>query len=340
MDVLLPVSPVRRTLARPDTLTDRFGRGHTTLRVSVTDRCNLRCVYCRPAADEPYGAPSELLSFDEIAVLVGELAARGTRSVRLTGGEPLVRRGLPALVRLLVRIPGIEFVGITSNGVLLEPALDAFVDAGLHGVNLSLDTFDRERFRSLCGLDAHDAVLRALDALLARPALVRKVNVVVQRGVNDDELARFAGLARDHAIDVRFLEYLPFAGNGWRPDRWIAASEMIARLGVDLHALPPDGGVARLYTARGLRGRIGFVSGISHKFCESCSRLRLSAQGELRSCLYGDRGVDLRTPLRSGGFETALDALLGAALDAKPRENRLRPDVAPANAPVMTRVGG
>ncbi len=331
------------TPVRPELLQDRYGRRHTTLRVSVTDRCNLKCTYCRPA-ELSYGASATLLSDDEIVALVASLAERGIRKVRLTGGEPLLRPGLPGLAKRIAALPGIEFVGITSNGLLLDRRLDALVDAGVAGVNLSLDTFERDRFARLCGVDALEDVLRGLDGLLARPFTARKVNAVIQRGVNDDELPRFADLARDHAVDVRLLEFLPFQGNGWSPARWIPAHEMIARIadarGVRLVPLPGDGGVARMYAGEGFRGRIGFITGISHKFCDACTRLRLTAQGEMRPCLYLDAGVDLRTPLREGAPAAEMDGRIAAALEAKPFENELNPHHAPHGIPVMTTLGG
>jgi cyclic pyranopterin phosphate synthase len=337
----LPI-PVAREV-RPDQLTDRYGRRHTSLRVSVTDRCNLKCSYCRPAA-LAYGENAGVLRDDEIVALVRAFAERGVGKLRLTGGEPLLRPGLPALARRLRELPGIEFVGITSNGVLLDRYLDELLDAGVAGVNLSLDTFERERFTAMCGVDAVDDVLRSLDGVLARPFAARKLNAVIQRGVNDDEVVRFASLAREHALDVRLLEFLPFAGNGWTPERWIPAPEMIERiqnaLDVALVELPADGGVARMYRVDGFRGRIGFITGISHKFCDSCTRLRLTARGELRPCLYLDRGVDLREPLRAGHLAGELESRIAAALSMKPFENALNPHHAPIGVPVMTTLGG
>lgn len=333
-----PVQPVR-----PESLTDAFGRRHASLRVSVTDRCNLKCTYCRPAALQ-YGAAGSGLSDDELVALIGALAERGATKIRLTGGEPLLRPGLAHLAGRVRALPQVEFVGITSNGVVLEKHLDELLDAGVDGINLSLDTFDRERFRQFCGVDAAPAVLRALDGLLARPFTHRKINAVIQRGVNDDEILQFAALARDHALDVRLLEFLPFAGNGWTPERWLPATEMIARIeeafGVALRALPYDDGVARMYEVDGFRGRLGFITGISHKFCDSCTRLRLTARGELRPCLYLDRGIDLRPSVNGHVDAASLDARIGAALEMKPFENGLNPHHAPAGVPVMTTIGG
>ena len=339
----LPMTPPPVQEVRPEVLTDAFGRRHTSLRVSVTDRCNLKCTYCRPA-DLQYSERASGLSDDELVNMIAVLAARGVRKIRLTGGEPLLRPGLAALAGRLRALPGVEFVGITSNGVVLEQHLDALLAAGVNGINLSLDTFDRERFTRLCGVDAAPAVLRALDGVLARPFTHRKLNAVIQRGVNEDEIPQFAALARDHDLDVRFLEFLPFSGNGWTPERWLPAPAMIASieatLGVTLRALPYGDGVARMYEVDGFRGRLGFITGISHKFCDSCTRLRLTARGELRPCLYLDRGVDLRPALRDGADASALDTRIAAALEMKPFENGLNPHHAPVGAPVMTTIGG
>ncbi len=333
-----PVQPVR-----PDALTDAFGRRHTSVRVSVTDRCNLKCTYCRPAALQ-YGAAARGMTDDHLVATIGALAERGASKIRLTGGEPLLRPGLTQLAARVRALPGVEFVGITSNGVVLEKHLDALVDAGVAGINLSLDTFDRERFHRFCGVDAVDAVRGALDGMLARPFTHRKLNAVIQRGVNDDELLQFAGLAREHALDVRLLEFLPFAGNGWTPERWLPAPEMIARiedgLGVVLRGLPYDEGVARMYEVDGFRGRLGFITGISHKFCDSCTRLRLTARGELRPCLYLDRGIDLSPAVNGHVDAAALDSRIAEALAMKPFENGLNPHHPPAGVPVMTTIGG
>lgn len=338
-----PIPPPPAQAVRPESLTDAFGRRHTSLRVSVTDRCNLKCTYCRPA-DLQYANRASGLSDDALVDMIAALAARGASKIRLTGGEPLLRPGLATLAGRVRALPGVEFVGITSNGVVLEQHLDALVAAGVEGINLSLDTFDRARFAQLCGVDAAPAVLRALDGVLARPFAKRKVNAVIQRGINDDEIPRFAALARDHALDVRLLEFLPFAGNGWAPARWMPAAEMIATieesLGVTLRPLPYDEGVARMYAIDGFRGRLGFITGISHKFCDSCTRLRLTARGELRPCLYLDRGIDLGPALRAGADPAALDTRIAAALEMKPFENGLNPHHAPAGVPVMTTIGG
>lgn len=308
--------------SHPEQLKDSFSRPINYLRVSLTDRCNLRCIYCMPAegiALEPRG---EILSFEEILRLAALGAARGVRKIRLTGGEPLVRRGVAGLIRSLKAVDGIEEVVLTTNGLLLEKEAPALAEAGLDRVNVSLDSLRRERFARMARFDGLDKVLgglRAVEATAMRPI---KVNVVLVRGFNDDEILELAELARSHPYEVRFIEQMPFAigEEEWRP---VPSEEVLEtiRERYELVPAPPRGptsGPAKVFRFADGEGAIGVISPMScSEFCQSCSRLRLKADGQLRTCLLTDSETDLRALLRGGAGDGELVAAMEAAVAAK-----------------------
>lgn len=336
-------------------LVDSHGRAHTYLRVSLTERCNLRCTYCMPAGGAPLSPPAELLTPDETVALVGVFAALGVSKVRLTGGEPTLRPDLPELVRR-VRAAGVATVAVTTNGVLLERQLPALVAAGLTHVNVSCDTLRPERFAAIARRppEAWHRVRAAVAAALGAglPGRV-KLNVVLERGVNDDEVAHFAALTLGAPLHVRFIELMPFAGNDWRPEAVVPtrdAVEAIRRVypgfapSNDADNLAEGGGggssggggapaapstsavgvkdTARLWRVPGAVGRVGFITTMTSAFCSTCSRLRLTADGALRTCLHGAEEVSLRDVLRGAGGDAgaaraALEAAIAAALAGK-----------------------
>jgi GTP 3',8-cyclase len=292
-------------------LRDRLGRPLETLRVSITDRCNFRCVYCMPkevfGRDYPFLARDQLLTFEEIARVVSIFGSLGVRTVRLTGGEPLVRRDVERLVALLGAIPEIE-LALTTNGALLPKKAAALVEAGLDRVTVSLDSVDDATFRALNDVDFPvDAVLAGIDAAAAAGLRV-KVNAVVKRGANDDGIVPLAEYFRGSAHVLRFIEYMDVGHtNGWRLDDVVPAEEIVRRIDAVWPLEPIDPArpdeTARRFRYRDGAGEIGVIASVTQPFCGGCSRARLSAEGSLYTCLFAVRGHDLREPLRAGASD-------------------------------------
>jgi cyclic pyranopterin phosphate synthase len=303
-------------------LVDRFGRRHTYLRVSVTDRCNLRCGYCMPAEGIAVRPRKEILDFEEIARVVGLLARMGVNKVRLTGGEPTVRRGLEKLIAMLAAVPGIETVAMTTNGLTLAREADALRRTGLDALNVSLDTLRPDRFERIARRPGLEDVLRGIDAALAAGFAPLKVNMVVMGGVNDDELCDFVELARDRPIEVRFIEYMPFAGNEWEAARLVSYREMIARVRERHELIPATGpgdpnAVARDWRVPGFAGGVGFITSMTDDFCAGCNRLRLLADGSLKSCLFYPPEDNLRGAMRRGAGDGELEAIVRGVIGRK-----------------------
>ena len=303
-------------------LTDRFGRRHTKLRVSVTDRCNLRCQYCMPAEGVPLAPKDELLTFAEIERAVRAAARLGVRQVRLTGGEPLVRRELPKLVAALAAVPGVEDLALTTNGVLLAEHAAALRDAGLGRINVSLDALDPEVFQRLTRRDDYDRVVAGIDAARRVGFDPIKINVVALRGVTDSEVVPFGSFTRDTGLEVRFIEYMPLdASRAWERDKVLLADEVRRTLEAEFGPLvpldEPTGSPATEFRFADGRGRIGFIPTVSQPFCKSCDRFRLTADGKLRSCLFSLDEVDLHGPLRAGADDAEIANVLHVAVAAK-----------------------
>jgi cyclic pyranopterin phosphate synthase len=309
-------------------LADQFNRPITYLRISVTDRCNLRCVYCMPEAGLPWVAKAEILTFEEIAAIVGAAASIGVRSIRLTGGEPLVRRDLARLVARIASIPGIDDIALSTNGLLLAEQVDTLRSAGLRRVNVSLDTLRPERFFAIARRPGLDRVLAGIDAACAAGLAPVKLNCVVMRGQNDDEVVAFAELTRKRRVHVRFIEMMPVLDNAaLQRDAYVSAAEILDRIREHDALAPvagPDGnGPARYFAFPGAAGTVGVISPLSHDYCETCNRVRLSADGRLRLCLFGDNELDLRTPLRSGASLDDLAGIFRGAMYVKPERHHL-----------------
>jgi GTP 3',8-cyclase len=300
-------------------LRDGHGRRIGDVRVSVTDRCNFRCQYCMPAEGLPWLARAEILRFEEIARVVRLLARMGVSDVRLTGGEPLVRRELPALVAMLAAIDGVEDLSLTTNGYLLERDADALVTAGIRRVNVSIDSLQRDRFFALTRRDALPRVLRGLDILARHPDVHPiKINAVALRGFTEQEALPFARFARSTAFQVRFIEFMPLdADRAWSRDAVLTGDELRAIIHAvhPLEELPREpSSTARVFRFRDGRGEIGFVSPVSEPFCADCNRIRLTAEGKLRTCLFSLHETDLRGPLRDGADDDELEAIIRAAV--------------------------
>ncbi len=300
-------------------LLDGHGRLIGDLRVSVTDRCNFRCQYCMPAEGLPWIERSGILTFEEIARLVTLLAAMGVHDVRLTGGEPLVRRNFPALARMLSDIDDVEDLSVTTNGFLLERDAQALVEAGINRFNVSVDSLQRDRFYELTRRDALPQVLRGLEILAGFPeAHPIKINAVAIRGFTETEVLPFAEFARRTPYEMRFIEYMPLdADHAWTPEQVLGGAE-IRELISAVYPLEPEPrephATARVYRFADGRGRIGFINPVSEPFCGDCNRIRLTADGRLRTCLFSLNETDLREPLRLGASDADLEEIIRGAV--------------------------
>lgn len=326
-------------------LIDGFRRPITYLRISVTDKCNLRCIYCMPEEGLEWLRREEILSYEEIASIVRAAASVGVRSIRLTGGEPLVRRDLSRLVAAIATVPGIDDVALSTNGLLLEAQLPELVAAGLTRVNLSLDTLRADRFEAIARRPGLEAVLRGIEAVVRAGLSPVKLNCVVMRGKNDDELPDFAELTRRLPIFVRFIEVMPVHENlELQRDTYVSSEEILRRIAAmgELRAVagPGGNGPARYFALPGAAGAIGVISPLSHDYCERCNRVRLTADGRLRLCLFGDHAVDLRTPLRAGATTDRLAGMLRSAMLIKPERHHLRLGESSSRMRAFSEIGG
>ena len=298
---------------------DGHGRRIEDLRVSVTDRCNFRCQYCMPAEGLPWLERSEILSFEEIERLVRLFVSMGVEDVRLTGGEPLVRRDFPQLVAMLARVEGLKDLSLTTNGYLLERDAGALVEAGIDRVNVSIDSLQRDRFFEITRRDSLPQVLRGLEALARHPEVHPiKVNAVAIRGFTEREAIPFAKFARSTAFQVRFIEFMPLdADHAWSADAVLTGEEL--RKIIDsvhpLEELPREpSATARVFRFKDGPGEIGFINPVSEPFCADCNRIRLTAEGKLRTCLFSLHETDLRGPLRGGASDSELERLVRDAV--------------------------
>lgn len=300
---------------------DRKNRDIDYIRISITDRCNLRCIYCMPEAGVPSIPHKEILSFEEIERLCRCFVKLGIHKVKLTGGEPLVRKGCDMLADMLHRIDGISSITITTNGVLLKEHIQGLVNAGVTGVNISLDALNPDRYENITRRSLWSETLAGIDAALKYPSLKLKINCVPIAGVNEQELVKIAELARDHEIHVRFIEMMPI-GLG-KDYSYMKEDAVIGLLEKSLGKLSPckeslGNGPARYYSVPGFCGKIGFISARTHKFCDSCNRVRLTSDGFLKTCLQYNAGCDLKSLLRSGSSDDELERAIVEALYEKP----------------------
>jgi len=308
------------------TLRDSFGRRIDYLRISVTDRCNFRCLYCMPAAGLEWLPKSHILSYEEIAQVVSELAPLGLRRLRITGGEPTLRPQLELLVGMLRSIPGIEDISLSTNGVRLPELAGSFRQAGLDRVNMSADSLRPDRIRAISRRNINFDPIAAATAAEQAGLSPIKINVVVMRGINDDELCDFARLTVEHEWHVRFIELMPVGEMRELTWHHIVPSEEVLRQLEEIAPLEPaagpsrGNGPARYFRFDGARGTVGVITPMSHTYCGSCNRVRLTADGRLRTCLFGDDEVDLRSPLREG---LPLEPFFRSALSSKPKEHHL-----------------
>jgi len=334
-------------------LTDGNGRPIRYLRVSVTDRCNLRCRYCKPSDEFESLSHNQIISYEEIERLAGILVPRGVSSIRITGGEPLVRKHLDRLVHSLSHTKGITDISLTTNGYLLKELAGPLREAGLSRANISLDTLNEDRFTWITGPNGEGGsggLNRVLDGIVeaGRVGLSPvKINAVLMRGFNDDELEEFAALTKDRDFEVRFIEFMPMSPEGfWGPEKVVPAAEAIGRLETVHGSLVPLGrgkgsGPAVRYQVPGYKGTIGFITPVSQHFCIDCNRIRITADGKIRTCLFSDNETDLLTPLRSGVSDEEILTLIEGALREKPEGHGIgRGEGVKGCARTMSHIGG
>jgi cyclic pyranopterin phosphate synthase len=303
-------------------LIDNYGRIAKKLRVSVTDRCNMRCGYCMPKNNTKWFDDSEVLTFDEIIRLSSILASLGVEKIRLTGGEPLVRPSIENLTKSIRKIRHIKSVGLTTNGLLLSDKIDALKSSGLDSVNISLDSFKEDRFRMMTGINGLNKVISSIQK--ARDAGFNvKINTVVVRGWNDDEVVEFANFARRTGITVRFIEFMPLDGTGiWRNDLVFSKNEMVEKLESNIGKMFPMleqeiSAPAKLYSFSDGEGTIGFIPSVTEPFCNQCDRIRLTSDGRFLTCLFENPGYDIKRDLREGASDQELGQCLVHSMTMK-----------------------
>ena len=327
-------------------LKDRLGRKIDNLRVSVTDRCNFRCTYCMPEEGLEWLPKDEILTFEEIHRFVRIATGLGVRKVRLTGGEPLLRKRLDELVRMLVELPGVQDISLTTNGMLLAKHAEKLAAAGLRRVNVSLDSLDEQTFLRLARRGTLGAVLEGLDAARKHFEGPIKVNAVVLRGVNDHELLRFAEFARSRACEMRFIEFMPLdAENRWTRSTMISGEEIRKTINGTYPLKPdpecrPQSPSNDYVFADGVGGKIGFISSVTEPFCDSCNRIRITADGNLRTCLFSVRETNVKALLRGNASDDEIGAVIRKAVwDKEPGHKIDTPGFVPASRS-MSQIGG
>lgn len=325
-------------------LVDTSNRLLNYLRVSVTDRCNLRCLYCVPNDRIPKLNHDDILSYEEILRVVRIGVALGINKVRVTGGEPLVRKGIYDFLTSLGQIKGIDDISLTTNGILLGRNIDRIVATGVKRLNISLDSLIPEKYATLTGMDAFHRVWKAIEAARDKGIHPIKINVVALKGYNDDELVDFARLTLDEPYHVRYIEYMPIGTSNVNTEQHLLTPEIkagIETLGPLMPVDPgPNDGPAKRYRFQSAKGEIGFISAMSHHFCGSCNRLRLTAAGNLRSCLLSGNQVDVKTPLRTGCTDHDLAARFMESVRQKPSHHKLSPEQRCAADGQMSSIGG
>ncbi|KAG4079774.1 hypothetical protein HA402_014905 [Bradysia odoriphaga] len=315
-----------RTKQHTSPLTDTFGRYHTYLRISLTERCNLRCNYCMPSEGVPLTEKPKLLANDEIYHLAKIFVQQGVKKIRLTGGEPTVRKDIVDIIANLKKLSdqGLEQIGITTNGIMLTRLLVPMHRAGLDAINISLDTLSASKYEKITRRKGMERAIAGID-LAVQLGYKPKVNCVVMKGFNDNEICDFVEMTRDKPIDIRFIEYMPFSGNKWETDKMVSYRDMLSIIKgkfdnfVDLPNGPND--TSKAWHVPGYAGQIGFITSMTEHFCGSCNRLRITADGNLKVCLFGNTEVSLRDALRSNCSEDDLTALISAAVKRKKKQH-------------------
>ena len=321
---------------------DSFGRSIDYMRVSITDRCNLRCVYCVPG-EFAFTPHADILRYEELLRVCKIAAKNGIRTIKVTGGEPLVRKGCLKFIKELKAIPGIQHVTLTTNGVLLEPYVDALAELRLDGLNISLDTLEPDTYMRMTGLDTFKPVWRSLARALDAGLRV-KINCVPILGLNEKDIIPISRLAESFPVDVRFIELMPVGKGGSL--RGIPSVTVMEALSGEYSDLSPDPsqhgfGPARYFRSGRLKGSVGFIDAISNHFCSCCNRLRLTSEGFLKLCLYHGCGLDLRRMLRNGASDSNIDEAMARAVNLKPERHSFGDQASPEEGiKVMSQIGG
>jgi GTP 3',8-cyclase len=326
-----------------NTLEDSFNRKHSYLRISVTDRCNLRCVYCMPHDGIEWKRNEDLLTFEEIVRVARLLVSMGVNKIRITGGEPLIRPNLLSLMSDLSKLDGLTNLAITTNGTLLEDKLVDLKAIGLHSLNISLDSLKRERFLQVTRRDDFGIVYGALQAALKFDFPALKLNVVVMGGFNDDEILDFVDLAYRNRINVRFIEFMPFRDNSWKAQDVVSYAEMRSRIEKKYELIPIEtepSSVGKDFAIAGGIGRVSFVTSMTESFCSSCNRIRLTADGFFKPCLFFPAEMSLRDSMRAGASDDDLSKIILAALASKPEAHPPAEEIAKEENRAMIEIGG
>ena len=308
---------------------DLYHRQINYIRVSITDKCNLRCIYCKPSQDFHQIERTQILSYEEILRLIQVAVRCGISKIRLTGGEPLVRRDVVNLVRSISQVDGVKDISLTTNGVLLDQMAQGLHDAGLRRINVSLDSLNREKYQNITCRDRLPLVLQGIEKAQKIGFFPIKINVVVIRGVNDDEVLDLAKLSINNPFHIRFIEFMPIGNNKlWQDRHYVSCTEMkeiitayqplIPSASPGPHHSPAENGPARMFEFKGAPGKIGFISPMSNHFCSTCNRIRLTADGKLRSCLFSNQEIDIKDAIRSGGSDDDLKRIFIKSIENKP----------------------
>ncbi len=309
-------------------LKDAFHRTIDYIRISVTDRCNLRCVYCMPSGGIKFLDHSDILQYEEIVRVLRGAVQTGLRKVRITGGEPLVRKNITNLIRMIKSIDGIHQLSLTTNGVLLERCAEELADAGLNRVNVSLDSLKPERYTEITRGGDLEAVIRGIEAAERAGLTPIKINMVPIRGMNGDEIGEFAKMTMNAPYQVRFIEFMPFVTEDmWNRDKFVSMEEIqtsVEKIGSLVPVEMKRSGPARYFRFEGAVGVVGFISPISNHFCSECNRLRLTADGKLRPCLFSETEIDLKPTLRSDGSDEEIRRLIELSITIKPKGHSMR----------------
>ena len=326
-------------------LIDPFNRHINYLRISVTDRCNLRCIYCMPREGISPIGHDEILRYEEILRVARCAAEKGVTKIRITGGEPLVRRGIIDCIADLGRIPGIADLSITTNGVLLEACAQALYRSGIRRINISLDTLHPEKYKTITRGGDINAVLAGISKAREAGFAPIKINVVAMRNVNDDEAVEFARLTMDRPVHIRFIEFMPVAGQTtWEEAQFISSEELQSRISALGPLIPLEAdekaGPAKMFQLEGAQGKLGFVTALSSHFCASCNRLRLTADGKLRACLFSDEETDLKPLLRGGCTDEELSAVIEQTIRSKPQRHEIHEASYKKCSRTMSAIGG
>jgi cyclic pyranopterin phosphate synthase len=326
---------------------DRYGRTINYLRISITDHCNLQCSYCVPFSGRPKLNHGDILTYEEILTITRLAVESGINKVRLTGGEPLLRRGIVDFCRQLSAIQGLDEITLTTNGILLAKMADDLRDAGISRVNISLDTLNREIFKNITGRDRLDHVLKGIQAAEDAGMTPIKINAVALRGINDNEISTLTQLSLDRPYHIRFIELMPTSGwdDGDHKAHFMPVTEvkeMVQRLGKLEPVMDQQGnGPAQTYRLKGAQGTVGFIAALSNHFCKDCNRIRLTSDGNLRNCLFSDNEIDIKTPLRQGASDEALSRIIEDAIRTKPLGHHCGDNESkPANGRLMRAIGG